>query len=370
MHKVLVVTEEGRGGGALGRIRLVADALQGKIETIVLAPSSADKYINSLESLNIKTYSTNLHPLSSNFVYFLKYLIWFIPEIWSICNIIKDVRPDLVHCNGSWQIKGILAARVMGIKSIWQMNDTYQPKPVLYLFKLLGYLPTAFIHASTRTRTYYNAISTALANKIERIIQAPVVKQITIQNRPHVFQRSPLRLILVGYINPHKGIDILIEALSFIASFEVECDIVGPVLETKSDYKRELDMLATAKGVKLNFLGFKKVDHNLFKGYDFYCCSSRREASPMSVWEALSYGLPVISTPVGDIAEIVAEYKCGYMATDLTPEALAGAIKAAQVVDQVTYDKMSQASLKASALFDHQKIAEQYLSFYSEVMSA
>ena len=122
-------------------------------------------------------------------------------------------------------------------------------------------------------------------------------------------------------------------------------------------------------GVKLNYLGYQKVDADLFDQYDFYCCSSRREASPMSVWEALSYGVPIISNPVGDVAHVVEEYACGFMAKEISSDALADAIREAYLIDQSTYDAMSTQSLRASALFDQQEIAAQYLSFYTEVIS-
>ena len=367
---MLVITEEGRGGGAIGRIRLIAAALKGKAETIVLAPDSAPKYISSLQEKYIKAVAIKMHPLSTNPMFLLKYIIWFLPELWSITRVIKKVKPDLVHCNSSWQIKGILAARMMGVRSVWQMNDTYQPKPVLFFFRILSHLPTAFIYASTKTKEYYSRASTRRDHKKEKVIQAPVVRKKTKTERTHQLNKSTTKLILVGYINHHKGIDILIRALAQLEDLSISCDIVGPVLGTRADYKKGLDELAEEKGVRLNYLGYQKVDEQLFEGYDFYCCSSRREASPMSVWEALSYGIPIISNPVGDIAQVVADHQCGIVADDISATSLAEAIREAITLDQASYDLMSKACYKASELFDHDDIAEQYLSFYSEVISA
>jgi len=84
MYKVLVITEEGRGGGALGRIRLIASELKEKIQTVVLAPKTADSYIQSLHAEGIETISTRVIPLSKNPLLLFKYLLSFIPEIWSM----------------------------------------------------------------------------------------------------------------------------------------------------------------------------------------------------------------------------------------------------------------------------------------------
>lgn len=370
MYKVLVVTEEGRGGGALGRIRMIAEELNDKIETVVVAPSSAAVYIKSLEDKGIRVIPIAMNPLNTIPKWFIRYVISFIPEIWGIIGIIKREKPHVVHCNGSWQIKGIIAAKWTGTKCIWQMNDTYQPKAVLFFFKMLSGLPDAYFYASHATKAYYTKVSQRLIKKVSKIIQAPVKRKEQIVVREHQLENSPLRLVLVGYINHHKGLDILMNALHKIDERQVVCDVVGPVLSTRAKYKKGLDKLAAKTGVVLNFLGYQDVNSALFDGYDFYVCSSRREASPMAVWEAMTNGLPIISTPVGDIAEIVGKNHCGLVAKDISSEALSAVISEAIMVDQKTYDFWSVNCIKTAALFDHQNIAEQYLEAYTEIIRA
>jgi len=233
---------------------------------------------------------------------------------------------------------------------------------------VLAELPTAYIYASDKTKEYYSNIKSSLFQKTSTVIQAPVFLDRSIKERKHQLEKTPLRLVLVGYINHHKGIDILIQALSHYTRDEVTCDIVGPVIGTRADYKKGLDDLADRLGIELNYLGFQKITAELFEGYDFYCCSSRREASPMSVWEALSFGLPVIGTPVGDIQRIVSQYGCGLAVESISSEALVKAIADARGLGQAAYDGMSRNSLEAAKLFDHQEIADQYLRFYTKVI--
>ena len=38
-----------------------------------------------------------------------------------------------------------------------------------------------------------------------------------------------------------------------------------------------------------------------YSNSSIYICSSLNESSPMAVWEAMSSGLPIITTPCGDI---------------------------------------------------------------------
>lgn len=52
-----------------------------------------------------------------------------------------------------------------------------------------------------------------------------------------------------------------------------------------------------------------ETKEKLFKNAFAYCMSSYQEGLPMSVLEALSYGIPVISTPVGCLPELLEEGK-------------------------------------------------------------
>jgi len=233
---------------------------------------------------------------------------------------------------------------------------------------MLGGMSSAYIYAGERTKRYYTGIKESISSKPSRVIQAPVKMDSTITSRSHVLDPSVLRLLLVGYVNNHKGIDLLIEALSVFDSEIIKCDIIGPVLKTQEGYKKKLDELSAKCGVELNYLGFKRITNEVFSNYDFYICSSRREASPMAVWEALSFGIPVLSTPVGDVKEIIEKHKAGLVAKEITAESMSDIIQIACEIKQKTYNEWSNNSFKAATLFDHTKIAKEYYEFYTEVI--
>jgi glycosyltransferase involved in cell wall biosynthesis len=59
----------------------------------------------------------------------------------------------------------------------------------------------------------------------------------------------------------------------------------------------------------LNKKGIKKILSNS----DLYLCLSKYESSPMSVWEAMSYSLPILSTNVGDLEYFNKRFKFGFV---------------------------------------------------------
>jgi glycosyltransferase involved in cell wall biosynthesis len=60
---------------------------------------------------------------------------------------------------------------------------------------------------------------------------------------------------------------------------------------------------AAADGLPVTFLGFQRDVPAFLRTIDLFCLPSRREALPLALLEAMSAGLPCVSTAVGDIAE-------------------------------------------------------------------
>ena len=46
---------------------------------------------------------------------------------------------------------------------------------------------------------------------------------------------------------------------------------------------------------------------------DLYLCVSKYESSPMSVWEAMSFSLPILSSNVGDLDYFNKKYNFGFI---------------------------------------------------------
>lgn len=368
MYKVLNISEEGRGGGAIGRMRIIANELKGKLKTIVVVPKGSNKYVQSLKDLDLDFREVVLHPMTTDLKGSILYLIFFIPEIISLARLISKEKPDIVHCNGSWQVKGVIAAKIIGVPSLWHMNDTYQWRFVEILFRLLSWLPTGYIYASERTMHYYLSLSKRISRRpFSSVIVAPVDRK---NIRPLIrLRKSPIRLLLIGYINIHKGIELLLKAASEFKDEEIQFDVVGPILSTRETYVNSLFVLQRELDVfNVSFLGYKSINTDLLSKYHYYICSSIREASPMAVWESLASGLPIISTDVGDVRRVIEKHNCGVISEEMTGVSLAQAIKT--IINQTDdeYRIMSEGAVIASDAFDKKEVAKHYLRFYKEVI--
>jgi glycosyltransferase involved in cell wall biosynthesis len=104
---------------------------------------------------------------------------------------------------------------------------------------------------------------------------------------------------------------------------EFRLDIVGdgPDRTVLEDLCDELQLRS-----HINFLGFRNDVHELLPQADLFVLSSVTEGLPMTLLEAMAAGLPIVSTNVGGISELVNHNETGLLVPPQSPEALAGAI--------------------------------------------
>jgi glycosyltransferase involved in cell wall biosynthesis len=132
-------------------------------------------------------------------------------------------------------------------------------------------------------------------------------------------------LVAAGRLSREKGFDLLIEALA-------KCDGRRPRLTLLGEgpLRPALEQLARQRGVAdwVRFVGFQKNPYPFFVQADAFVLSSRCEASPMVVLEALACGTPVIATPCpGGVAEIARLAGGVLLASAVDAESLSVAIK-------------------------------------------
>lgn len=113
-------------------------------------------------------------------------------------------------------------------------------------------------------------------------------------------------LLCVGAVVPHKGHDLLIDALRVIAWPAWRCTVVGP-LDRDPSFVERLRRQSADAGLadRICFPGPRVGAelHRQYQGADVLVLPSRVESYGMVVTEALAAGLPVIATAVGGVPE-------------------------------------------------------------------
>ena len=145
----------------------------------------------------------------------------------------------------------------------------------------------------------------------------------------------PVETLLVGSVgrlHKVKGFDVLIEAMALLRSS------AGPihlVLVGEGDQRGLLENLIKQKQVEgfIHLVGHQDEVAPWILALDVYVNSSRSEGMSQSIVEAMSVGLPIVATDVGD-AKRMLEFEtasCGLVCSPEKPQPLADAI--AKVID-------------------------------------
>ncbi len=133
------------------------------------------------------------------------------------------------------------------------------------------------------------------------------------QCTPRINSKRPLRLAFLGRIIERKGLFDLIEVIAGMKSqgIDVYLEIGGD--GDVDNLNRMIQGLGLSNQVKyLGWIGTKDKER-LFGRVDAYVLPSYAEGMPMSVLEAMAYGLPVVSTKVGGVPDLVCDEKTGFL---------------------------------------------------------
>jgi glycosyltransferase involved in cell wall biosynthesis len=135
-------------------------------------------------------------------------------------------------------------------------------------------------------------------------------------------------LMVVGELISRKGVDVLILAM---VELRRRLGQACPVLNIYGDGERRGYLAEMADVLYLNdivrFHGFKPGAMESCTSGDILVMSSRAEAGPQVVLEAMSRGMPIVATDVGDVANMLPDRRYGLVVPEDAVMPLAEAIE-------------------------------------------
>ncbi len=142
------------------------------------------------------------------------------------------------------------------------------------------------------------------------------------------------RLLCVAAVTWHKGLDLLLTALSTLTALSWQCTCAG-VLDREPTFAAELQRRAASHGLtdRIIFTGpvvGSDLDR-LYASADLLLLPSRGETYGMVLTEALARGVPVVAAAVGGVPDTIGHVRNGHRPGLLIPPndstALATAIR-------------------------------------------
>lgn len=104
---------------------------------------------------------------------------------------------------------------------------------------------------------------------------------------------------------------------------------------------------------------------NFYNSINLYVCASKTEGTPLTVLEAMAMGIPVISTDVGIVSEILGEKGKKYMLQERTKDSLKNKIKEL-IKNKQDFKELSNENLIKVKNNDWEKICTRYKDFFEK----
>ena len=168
-------------------------------------------------------------------------------------------------------------------------------------------------------------------------------------------QGNSKRFLTIGRFTPlHKGIDLLIEAFHLFAqeNHDWMLDIVGEGKE-ETKYRALINKYKLENRITIH--PFTNQIQNYYSNAQAYVLSSRWEGMPLVLVEAMSHGLPIVTSDLPVCREILGDF--GLYFENGNIEDLAQRLEDATHLD---WQAKSQEALKIAQRFDVHPIVEQW----------
>lgn len=141
-------------------------------------------------------------------------------------------------------------------------------------------------------------------------------------------REGPPRVLYAGLISPRKGVPDLVRASRLLIERGVDHELVlaGGTPDEGAEDEREA---RAEDSPAARWAGPQPHEAmpDLHRSADVFCLPSWWEAMPLSVLEAMSCGVPVVATAVGDVPRVVRPGATGLLVPPREPEALADALE-------------------------------------------
>ena len=269
-----------------------------------------------------------------------------------------DVRPVVVSGRGYTRERAYLAA--LCAERLPDVVHTHGYRPDLVdapVARRLGVATVSTIHGFTggglKMRAYewmveraYRRFDAVIA--VSRPLKARLVARGVSSSRVHVLRnafvapsssfvdRATARRELsiadgtfavgwAGRLSNEKGVDVLVRALGFLEpGSSVRASIIGA-----GTCEVDMRALSAAIGVsdRIRWHGTIPDSYRLYRAFDAFVLSSRTEGTPMVLLEAMTAEVPIVTTSVGGVPDMVSPNEALLVPSE-QPAALAGAIEA------------------------------------------
>lgn len=255
--------------------------------------------------------------------------------MWGIYKIIKKEKPNIVHFHMCITYS-LLAVLLLGwrykiVQTIHNdIKTSYSSVKCRFIISITGWLRlNRFVTICKTNYNDFKKIYPGIENTLIFNGRKPLKKTElfqSVQQEIITMKPSPNTKVYlhVARCNPQKNQRLLIEG--FNEFIKQGYDAILIVIGFRNEYPEE-EILKNIACDRIFFLGTKSNVADYIYNSDCFILSSAYEGMPITVIEALNCGIPVVSTPVSGVIDVINSGKNGYISKDFSKIEFVRAIK-------------------------------------------
>jgi glycosyltransferase involved in cell wall biosynthesis len=332
---------------------------------------NAGRLAEELEATGVRTIILDENRLSSRRV------------VRRLVDTFKQGSPDVVHTHGYKQhVLGTIAAKLAGVRAVVKtVHGSMEPFGGAARLKMRFYGVLERILDDRATDTILSVsndirdqLVTRTSTRVVTIHNGIDEKRVVIENNREAVRKhlgiAPDHYVVgsVGRLVPVKGYDFLQRAAKLVLD---EIPNVSFILVGDGPQRAELEDLSRDLGVDHNliFTGHRSDAYDLINSMDVFVISSLHEGIPTVLLEAMLLSIPVVSTAVGGIPEVLVD-GTGSLVEYGDEAGLALAVVRALTSRQATAESVRRAERRVQDKFSTCRQVEQVYSVYRDVVGA
>lgn len=286
-------------------------------------------------------------------------------------------RPHIIHAHSIiWA--GVVAQKISLMYDIPFIITEHRGRFVdnnVIAGNLLNDWQTPYISTAVNSASKIIAVSSSMVSKIKKYSSDSGLKIEVIPNMVDTdffvpslkrIESMNFKIVTIAGLTYIKGLDVLVKAVGKLDSLGYNVTLeIGGEGEELQNIKQLIANLSLSRRIKiLGKLSREKVKEVL-EYADLFVLPSRVEAFGVVLIEALSMGLPVVSTNSGGPSDIIQEF-CGVLVKPDNVNELTDAIK--YILDN--YDKYEKDKIRSYAIANYSKkaIATKIVDVYNSIL--
>jgi len=186
----------------------------------------------------------------------------------------------------------------------------------------------------------------------------------------HNLNDEQIAVAIVGRLAPIKNHKLFLDSIEIVNRQTTKKPvffIVGDG-ETRKDIEKHIEQIKTNQSIDIRLTSWIHDIKSFNAGMEIICLTSNNEGTPVSLIEAQACNIPVISTDVGGVKDIVNENETGFVVPKNNPEKFAEKLLEL-IEDEKKRKKMSQNGWSfVKDNFHYQRLVKDMENYYLKLL--